>query len=189
MKEEWQLYDNLARPIPGKGSSKNDVYTKRLLHGSVHVWMYRINSKNEIEVLLQKRSSEKRTWPDYYDATVGGHINLGEEPLTTVHRETKEEIGLDIDVNNLEFIFSTHIDIEIDSANNFENEFRWEYLYKPKNDESFLLADGEVDSLAWMPIEELRNVSLHSATSFKIVPQGRDYFIMLLTAIERVCKK
>lgn len=48
---------------------------------------------NGDDVLLMKRSPHKRVFPNRYNG-VGGHIERGEDPLTSAKREILEETGL-----------------------------------------------------------------------------------------------
>ncbi len=57
-----------------------------------------------MQVLFQKRTATKRTWPNHFDISAAGHIDLGEDPITAAIRETKEEIGIDVASNDLQFI-------------------------------------------------------------------------------------
>ena len=47
-------------------------------------------------LMFQRRSPRKDTWPNRYDATVGGHYRAG-ETLTETVREIEEEIGISPD--------------------------------------------------------------------------------------------
>ena len=103
MTELWQLYDEQGNALSGEGSTKEQVFSKGLLHGASHVWIWhRIN--DVYEVLLQKRAVNKRTWPNRYDISAAGHIDLGETPIAAALRETKEEIGLVINETDLKHI-------------------------------------------------------------------------------------
>lgn len=48
---------------------------------------------NNQEVLMFKRSMESRNFPGYLIGP-GGHIDMNEDPLTAIVRETEEETGL-----------------------------------------------------------------------------------------------
>lgn len=58
------------------------------------------NSKNEI--LLQKRSENKLYCPGFWGLT-GGAANAGEDSLTAIIRETREEVGIELKPENIEF--------------------------------------------------------------------------------------
>lgn len=45
-------------------------------------------------MLLQKRSSIKDSWPDYWDISCAGHIESGHNAIDTAIRELNEELGL-----------------------------------------------------------------------------------------------
>ena len=111
--ELWQLYDEQGVALEDKGSAKDEVFSKGLLHGAAHVWIWRI--KDGIpEVLLQKRAPNKRTWPNRYDISAAGHIDLGETPLDTALREANEEIGLNVTPDKLKHfgVHRAHLETE-----------------------------------------------------------------------------
>lgn len=61
-------------------------------HLAIHVWIHNRNG----EWLISKRSPEKKTSPNIWEAC-GGAAVAGEDSLTTALRETKEELGLTLD--------------------------------------------------------------------------------------------
>src|SRR5260221_2043172 len=52
-------------------------------------------------VLLTKRSMTKDTFPGCWDVSMGGHVNFGDEYLPTAIRESKEELGLQLEPSDL----------------------------------------------------------------------------------------
>ena len=84
--------------IIGKETRKK-VHDEGLWH--VHVGIMLMNKNGEI--LLQKRSLTKKANPGIWSRT-GGHIDSGETPIQGIIRETKEEIGLDINEKDIELI-------------------------------------------------------------------------------------
>lgn len=180
--ELWQLYDEQGRPLAGKGGSKDDVYGKGLLHGSAHIWLWRVH-EGKLEVLLQKRAPNKRTWPDCYDISAAGHIDLGEDPLQAALRETEEEIGLALAPEDLKLI-SVHREYLIAPNGAIENELEWIYLVEIAQDQNFTLQPNEVTSLQWMSLEDFKADS----SGDKYVPHGDRYFDMIITAIEKAAK-
>lgn len=61
-----------------------------LIHRVVHVLIFNTEGK----LLLQKRSLNKDVAPGKWDTSVGGHLNLGENPLRAAKREMEEELGI-----------------------------------------------------------------------------------------------
>src|SRR4030043_1960213 len=62
-----------------------------LIHRVVHVLIFNTEGK----LLLQKRSLNKDVAPGKWDTSVGGHVNLGEDPLSAANREMREELGIE----------------------------------------------------------------------------------------------
>ena len=58
-------------------------------HRAVHVWLVRENG----DVVLQRRSANKKIEPLKLDVSVGGHLQAGELDIDAV-REVEEEVGL-----------------------------------------------------------------------------------------------
>lgn len=177
MEEQWQLYSESAKPIAGSGASKDDVLRNGLLHGASHVWIWR-NNEDVIEVLLQKRSNNKRTWPGRLDISAAGHIDLGETPLEAAIRETEEEIGIDT-VDTMLQEFSMNKVYKVIDDSNTENELQWLYLMQLASDQSFTLQESEVDSLLWLPLDEFQKNCRDAA----YVPHGDDYYNKVIEAI------
>ena len=81
---------------------KNEVYKKGLWHRTCHIWI--INDNNEL--LVQKRNPDKATFPNMWAISVAGHVDAGENSIKTAIRELKEEVNLDIDPSELEYLFT-----------------------------------------------------------------------------------
>lgn len=134
----------------GISLDRHKVHSKGLLHRAICVWI--VNSNNEI--LLQRRSSHVM-FPDLMDISFSGHIQSGESPLDAVLREGKEELGIHIEKQKLQYLFSCRICDNIDLY--FENEIDDVYLYR--NDipiEQYLFCDNEVQSVVYVPFDEFR---------------------------------
>ena len=88
-----------------------------LLHRTAHVLVF--NSKKDI--WLQKRAETKDIQPGKWDTSVGGHLDSGETPVAAALRETKEEIGITIREEELNFCYKYIMknDIESELVNTF----------------------------------------------------------------------
>lgn len=63
-----------------------------LLHRSVQVLVF----NDEGQVLLQRRSATKDTFPGYYCASASGHLAVGEDYASAAAREVREELGISL---------------------------------------------------------------------------------------------
>ena len=66
---------------------------------SIHLWI--INSNGEF--LIQKRSASRKANPNKW-AFTGGAVDSGEESYQGAIREAKEEMGINLDSNDVEFL-------------------------------------------------------------------------------------
>lgn len=114
-----------------------------LMHRVIHVLV--VNKRGEI--LLQKRSQKKDVAPGRWDTSVGGHVGVGEDLLTSLRREMQEELSIAGD--EPEYLYSyTH-------SNAYETElvatFRFPY------DGDFLFNPEEIDEIRFWSFDEIRD--------------------------------
>lgn len=178
MDELWQLYDEQGQPIPGEGATKDEVFSKGTLHAASHVWIWRKNN-GITEILLQKRAASKRTWPNLFDISTAGHIDLGETPLEAALREAKEEINLDVASHDLK-LFGVHRTYLQTDGGTIENEFQWLYSLELPSASDFTLQETEVESLVWVSMEQFKT----ECGGDQYVPHGKFYYDMVISAIE-----
>lgn len=134
-----------------KVATREECHKNGLWHKAVVVF---IISKDNNKVLLQKRSANKKLWPNLWDITAGGHVLTGELGYQAAIRETKEEIGIDIDKNDLEFIGGTTSEnIQGDIVNKHFNEYY--VVHSDININSITLQQEEVSDIKWVTTEEL----------------------------------
>ena len=77
----------------GRIKERSLVHEDGDIHGTVHIWIRRKTEKG-YDLLLQKRSKQKDSFPGCYDISSAGHISAGDEPLETALRELEEELGI-----------------------------------------------------------------------------------------------
>ena len=103
------------------------------------------NSKNEI--LVQKRSMQKG---GEYGLT-SGHPKSGENSLSGIITEIKEELGVDAFPQELKLMYSTRDD-------NNKCFYDLYYLKKDYEKEKMLLQKEEVDKVYWFPEEKVNEL-------------------------------
>ena len=117
--------------------------------------VYIENDNNEF--LIQKTSKLKDR--DY--CVTAGHVQHNEEPIDTIIREVKEELGIDISNENIIDLGYMLVD----------NPIRFIfYLKKNININNLVLQEDEVDSVSYMNEVEIRNLisegHMHKAHSY-----------------------
>ena len=90
--EYLDICDENGRPT-GETVSRDTAHREGIRHRTAHVWIVR-EREGRTEVLLQKRSMRKESFPGLYDTSSAGHIPAGQEPLPSALREMEEELGV-----------------------------------------------------------------------------------------------
>lgn len=164
----------------GVRATKEKVHAKGLWHLAAHVWIY--NSKGEI--LLQKRSMEKDSWPGMWDISAAGHLSAGETAEQAAVREIKEEIGVEANDEDLKQIM-VNKSSTIPKPGYYNNEFDYVYLFKlnglPKH-----LQSTEVEKVKFLPIEKFERELKNKEAARKYVPHS--YYPRLIKALKKALK-
>ena len=134
----------------GRTETREICHEKGLWHKAVAMFM--VNSKNQ--VLLQKRSANKKLWPNMWDITAGGHVLAGEFGFEAIIREIKEELGADIDRNDILFLGSaSSTNIKGDIINRHFNEYY--VITKDLDEKTLVLQPEEVSDIKWVDKSEI----------------------------------
>ncbi len=149
MEEKFDVLNEFGE-FTGKIATREECHKKGLWHRAVYAFIIDEN-KN---ILLQKRSSNKKLWPNMWDVTVGGHVDSGEFGRQALIREVKEELGIDIDDNDIKYLVSsTSINEQGDIINRHYNEC---YLITKSIDISDIkIQEDEVTEIKYFSKDEL----------------------------------
>ena len=97
--EILDLYDNKKNKMNKTLIRENGEPDDGEFKLSIHLWI--INSKGEF--LIQKRSASRKANPNKW-AFTGGAVDAGEESYQGAIREAKEEMGIDLKPDDIEFL-------------------------------------------------------------------------------------
>lgn len=78
--------------LPDESRRRSLVHRDGDWHGTVHTWIVR-RRENEWELLFQKRSEQKESFPGKYDISSAGHRQAGEDALAAAVRGVERRIG------------------------------------------------------------------------------------------------
>ena len=136
----------------GKIATREECHEKGLWHRAVYGFIFNKNG----DVLLQKRSKNKKLWPNLWDITAGGHVLTGEFGTQALIREIREELGIEVIENQIKYLVgSTSTNIKNGIINNHFNEC---YIVTKDIDISKIkLQEDEVSDIKWFNKEEILN--------------------------------
>lgn len=89
--EQFDLVDEQGNPT-GQVAERKTAHALGLRHRTAHIWVVR-RGEYGMQVLLQKRSAQKESFPGRYDTSAAGHIHAGDTPLMSALRELEEELA------------------------------------------------------------------------------------------------
>lgn len=80
---------------------KYEAHAKGLWHKIFFCWIIRKSEDGRWKALLQLRNSHKKIGGGLLDASSAGHFSAGENLQQALCREVKEELGLELNFNNI----------------------------------------------------------------------------------------
>lgn len=132
--------------------SRDVCHMQGLWHRAVYGFIF----DKKGNCLLQKRSKTKKLWPDLWDVPTGGHVLAGEIGTDALIRETKEELGIDISISEITYLFGSQSSNV--SGNITNNHFNECYLITKDIDiNNLTLQVEEVQEVRWFSKEEILN--------------------------------
>lgn len=141
------------------------IHEKGLLHREVHV--YFVTPDNEL--IFQHRSKDKDTYPDLLDATVGGHVEIGDSYIEAALKETWEETGVKITATDLILVGMFHNTSTDGVTNKINHAFQSEYIYRFSGNISDLSVEsGKSQGFEAWPIDTL--MGLDEADKARFIP-------------------
>ncbi len=96
----------------GEVLSRKEVHALGKPHRVIHLYLF--NQDNMI--VLQKRSQTVDHYPGAFTISVLAHVDAGESSMSTARREIREELGLDPDNLQIDFMFSYKRDAVLSEA-------------------------------------------------------------------------
>jgi isopentenyl-diphosphate Delta-isomerase len=143
--------------------SREIIHKNGLLHREIHVWFY----TPEGNMIFQHRAKDKDTYPDLLDATVGGHVEVDDSYEKSAIKETKEETGIDVQLEDLHFLKKIKIRSEDSVTGKTNYAFKTEYAYKFTGEISDLkVEEGKALGFESWPIDKMLNMDEENKKKF-----------------------
>lgn len=156
--EYLDIVDEMGNPT-GEIVEREYAHRHGIRHRTSHLWLLR--KKQDVEILLQKRSLNKDSYPGCYDISSAGHIPAGSDFETSALRELKEELGVEATKGELHYIGTSYSN----SHNVFHEKpfhnVQVSHVYVLWYDGDFVLQKEEVEEVQWMPLAKCQQLVLH----------------------------
>ena len=144
MEERWDIYD-VNRQRTGKIITRPAAWGQEAYHLIVHIGIF----NPEGQMLIQRRCPQKHAWRNLWDISAGGSALAGEDSWQAMERETFEELGLHLNLQNVRPHFSINYDRGFDDF----------YTVTDTVDlDSLSLQESEVAEVRWASLEEIREM-------------------------------
>lgn len=165
--ELWDILDS-ERNKTGRTIVRGEKLKEGEYHLVVHIWI--LNDKNEY--LVQKRAEHLKLLPGLWAATGGSAVAGEYDSKTAAIREAKEELGIDLDTNNMTRLMSikrkdNHADV-------------W-FVRQNIDIQDVKLQAEEVSEAKWVSKEELENM----ISSGVFHDYGQEYFDNIFRVMRR----
>lgn len=153
--EILDIVDEFGVPT-GEKVERGTAHEKGIRHRTSHVWIVRCKEKR-LQVLLQKRSEEKDSYPGCYDISSAGHIPAGVGFIPSALRELREELGVKADAEQLiccgqrRFTFQKEFHGKRFHDNQVSNVY---ILWLDMEERDFCLQKEEISDVRWFDFEE-----------------------------------
>ncbi len=143
-------------------------------HRAISALLYRARSGKK-EFLLQQRSKEKPLWPLYWTNTVCTHPRDKEAPVDCAVRRLKEEMGIAIKKDDLQFVYKLPYQAQY-SKRLAENEL--DHLFVGEWNGNVVINSFEVADYRWTEVDLLmrevkENPNIFTPWFLKIMVDGR----------------
>lgn len=163
MKDEIEFFDivNESDEVIGKikENEQKNIRPNQLRFINILIF----NDENKI--LVPKRSSNRKIFPNCYDFSVGGHVNSGETYEQAAYRELEEELG----IKNVELNKVAYFNPYISESNTFQTVYTLNYDKAITNYDK----DG-IEDIFYFTKEEIKKLMNNKPNLFKT-----DYFVVM----------
>lgn len=162
--EMFDIVDENGEPT-GETVERILAHSQGIRHRTSHVWLLR-KRQGRTEILLQKRSGDKDSFPGCYDISSAGHIPAGVDYVSSALRELKEELGEEAAPEELIYCGTRYIRyMETFYGKPFrDNQVSKVYLlWRDKEAEDFVLQQEEIEKVKWFDFFECMELVKNNA--------------------------
>lgn len=168
------MEEELIEVLDSNGNKTGEIKTKSEIkkagdyHRAIAVCI--INDKKEI--LMQRRSKNKRVYPNLWSIFVKGHVQAGETSADACKREIAEELGIEVDISELKYLYTIQEEL-IMSEDYIERIFFDAFVVnKNVNLKDVTVQESEVEEV---DLKHYKEVEELISNTDSMVPNMNDY--------------
>lgn len=183
--ERFDIVDEHNHPI-GATATRFEVHTQGHRHRVAHIWIY----NDAGQILIQRRSLKKDTYPGSYHVAASGHIEAGDYPLVSAMRELAEELSIYPQANEMELLCILKQSDHVPAKNLNNKEFVYVYLFNYNGDITKLtLQEEEVDSIRWIEANQIEEfLDNHTHNKDEMETSDKQYHELIVRAVKNRMK-
>jgi isopentenyl-diphosphate delta-isomerase type 1 len=172
MRELLDIVDPSGNPL-GRAKLRQAVHRDGDWHRTVHVWI--VNKKGEL--LFQKRSADRESFPGTWDVSSAGHVSSGELPVEAAKKELFEELGIRAAHHELHPLFSVTMSSVQHNGLFIDNEISEVFLFRKNISIAHLsLQRSEVTEARYFPVSILDRIAEFPDPAF--APHPEEYHLL-----------
>ena len=141
----------------GRRVERRFAHENGILHATSQIYIYRYH-KGRLEILLQKRSPDKDSYPGKLDISCAGHVPSGMDYDSNALKELSEELGITADISSLKRIgvFRTSKKAEFYGKKFHDEQLSAVYISELYLDASEIkFQKEEISAVLWMSADEI----------------------------------
>ena len=164
--EILDIVDENGEPI-GTTVERTRAHREGIRHRTSHLWIgkFRDNIKDveHMDLLLQRRSEDKDSFPGCLDKSSAGHIIAGTSYEESAIRELKEELSIEADASELIYIgkrkYNYRRNFHHSEPEFWDNEVAKVFLmFKDVEASLIKFQKEEISQVLWMSFKEIRSL-------------------------------
>lgn len=166
--------EELIDVLDGNGNKTGEIKPKSTVkkEGDFHKAISVCIINEQKEILMQKRSGKKKAYPNLWSIFVKGHVIAGETSLDACKREVFEELGISIEINELQYLYTIKEETKVNEEY-IENIFFDTFLLiKNIEIEKIKMQSEEVEDVKWMFYKKVEKLITERGD---MVPNQKDY--------------
>lgn len=151
--------EELIDVLDENGNKTGEIVTRKQVHeqGLWHRIIVVAIIDKDGHLLMQQRSKHKTKNPLKWDVSSAGHVSSGQTSIESAIRETQEELGIDINEEELQYVLTYKDDLKIQENYNDNQIYDCYIVQKDKIDiRDIKLQESELEQVKLCNLEQFK---------------------------------